>query len=106
MREFLFRLALKLGIWDVDELARKMPMSLFWEWLAFYRISPWGDEWRQSGRLAAVVAGASGCKIDHTFEDRFMPTGGRYRGMNQTEIEMLEELRKIGPIREQIDKRR
>lgn len=106
LREFLFRLALEIGVWDVDSLAEEMPMELFWEWMAFYRMSPWGDSWRQTGRLATIVGAAAGAKLPPDFEDKFMPCGGRYRGMNKSEVQMLEELRKIDAFREQIDGRR
>jgi hypothetical protein len=81
-------------------------MPLFWEWVAFYRISPWGDPWRRAGRHASIVAAAAGAKVESTFEDKFMPTGGKLRDMNQTEVEMLEKLRSIDAFREDIDRRR
>ena len=34
-----------LGTWDVDELAESMPVDLLYEWLAFYQLEPFGDEW-------------------------------------------------------------
>lgn len=95
MRAFLFRLALQLGVWDVDALARAMPVPLLVEWLAFYRMEPWGDDWRRTGRHAAIVAAAAGAKTDGELEEKFLPGGGIYRGMNQTEAQMLDELRKI-----------
>lgn len=106
LREFLFRLALALGVWNVDDLAERIPMDLFWEWAAFYRLCPWGDDWRRTGRLATIVAAAAGAKVEGDLEERFMPGGGKYRGMNQTEIEMIEELKKIPQIRAQFDARR
>jgi len=36
---------LSLGIWDVDSLAESMSVDLLYEWLAFYRLEPFGDEW-------------------------------------------------------------
>lgn len=83
-----------------------MPVWVMWYWMAYYRVSPWGDSWRRSGRLALVTASAMGAKLDSAFEDKFMPGGGKFRDMNQTEVEMLEELRKIEVFRDQIDKRR
>jgi predicted ATPase len=41
----LFRLALSLGIWDVDMLAESMSAELLFEWLGFYQLEPFGDEW-------------------------------------------------------------
>ncbi len=106
MREFLFRLALQIGEWDVDSLAEQMPMPVFWEWVAYFRLHPFGDDWRRTARLATIVAAASGAKVDDTMEDKFIPGGGRFRGMSQTEIEMWEELRKVPGFKEQLDKRR
>ena len=76
-REFLFRLALALGVWDVDALAASMPMPLVLEWMAYYIRAPFGDEWRRTGRLAGIVAAAAGAKVDGDLEEHFLPTGGR-----------------------------
>lgn len=100
------RLALEVGEWNVDALAEAIPMHLVWEWAAFYRLCPWGDEWRRSGRMTAVLAAAAGAKFEGELEERFMPGGGKYRGMNQTEIQMIEELKKIPAIKAQFDARR
>lgn len=105
-REFLFRLALQLGIWDVEALADSMPLPMFYDWLAFYRMSPWGDEWRRAGRLARIIALANGAKGVEDLEDNFMPGGGRYRGMNQSEIEMLKELKKIPQVQQRFENKR
>jgi hypothetical protein len=91
---------------DPDEMAERMPLPLVWEWIAFYQMEPFGDAWRRTGRLASIVAAASGAKVEGSMEDLFMPGGGKYRGMNQTEMQMLEELRKIPALREQIDRRK
>jgi hypothetical protein len=101
----LFRLAAKLGVWDVDGMAAQMPVGLFQEWMAFYMLEPFGDEWRRTGRLTALMAAAAGAKVDGELEEKFLPTGGIYRGMNQDEQQMLDELRKIPIFREQLDKR-
>jgi hypothetical protein len=102
----LFRLALHCGVWDVDALAEQMPMPLFWEWVAYFRLHPFGDEWRRTAKLATIVAAAAGARVDETFEDKFIPGGGRFRGMTQSEVEMWEELRKIPEIKQQFDRRR
>jgi hypothetical protein len=96
---------LQLGVWDVDAMAAKMSMPLVVEWMAFYIRSPFGDEWRRTGRLAGIVAAAAGAKVDGDLEEHFLPTGGRYRGLNQTEAQMLDELRKIPQLRAQLDNR-
>lgn len=32
----------------------------FNEWIAMYRLEPWGDDWAQAGTIAAAVFNASG----------------------------------------------
>ncbi len=100
------RLALAMGVWDVDALAEKIPLHLMWEWMAYYQLAPWGDDWRRTGRLATIVAAAAGAKVEGELEERFLPGGGKYRGMNQTEVEMIEELKKIPAVKAQFDARR
>ena len=95
MRAFLFRLALAVGEWDVDAIGSRIPMSLLVEWMAYWHVEPFGDDWRRSGRLATIVAAASGEKVEGELEEKFLPGGGIYRGMNQTEQQMLDEIRKI-----------
>ena len=104
-RLVLLRLALKLGVWDVDALADAMPMDTFQQWLAFYMVEPFGDEWRQAARLASVLVAASGAKIEGELEEKFLPGGGMYRGLNQDEARMLDELRKVPELRAQLDRR-
>lgn len=41
--EFGHRLALELGIWDVDALLEAIPVSKLLRWLAFYDRDPWGS---------------------------------------------------------------
>jgi hypothetical protein len=95
VRAFLFRLALAVGEWDVDAIGSRIPMSLLVEWMAYWHVEPFGDDWRRSGRLATIVAAASGAKVEGELEEKFLPGGGIYRGMNQTEQQMLDEIRKI-----------
>lgn len=103
---FLYRLALELGEEDPDALAERMPLSRLLGWLAYYQMEPFGDDWRRSGRLSSIVAAGFGVKVTGEMEDLFMPGGGRYRGMSQTEIEMVEELKKIDSYRESWDRRK
>lgn len=45
---FLYRLALKLGTWNVEGpggLAEVMPVDQLYGWMGYYLIEPWGDEW-------------------------------------------------------------
>lgn len=44
MRLTLYRLALAVGELDVDALQAKMSRRRLMEWLAFYRIDPWGEQ--------------------------------------------------------------
>lgn len=92
---FLFRLALAIGEWNVDKLAQEMTVPMLVDWLAYFRLEPFGDEWRRTGRLATIVAASSGAKVEGELEEKFLPGGGIYRGKNQTEQQMLDELRKI-----------
>lgn len=45
MLAFLYRLALKLGIWDVERLADEMSVDQLYGWMGYYHLEPWGDEW-------------------------------------------------------------
>lgn len=45
---FLYRLALQLGIWNVEDpggLAETMSVEQLYGWMAAYQLMPWGDEW-------------------------------------------------------------
>lgn len=101
----LFRLALKLGVWDVDGLAEAMPLDVFTRWAAFYMVEPWGDEWRRTARLASVMVAAAGAKAEGELEEKFLPGGGVYRGMNETEAQLYDELKKIPELRERLEQR-
>lgn len=101
----MFRLALQLGVWDVDALADSMTLDTFREWMAFYSVEPFGDEWRRTARLASVVAAAAGAKVEGELEEKFLPGGGIYHGLNAAECQMLDELRKVPELRDQLNKR-
>lgn len=72
-----------------------MPLDLLAEWMAFYRIEPFGDEWRRSARAATWTVAAAGAKVTDGFEDRFIPGGGQYRGMSAHEAAALDQLRQL-----------
>ena len=53
---FLYRLALRLGIWNVEGpggLADTMSWEQLEQWMAAFQLMPWGDEWL---RDAVVMA--------------------------------------------------
>lgn len=54
-RRFAFRLALALGVWDVDAMLERMSSGLLTEWEAFFRLEPWGAE-VENRRFALVAA--------------------------------------------------
>lgn len=60
------------------------------EWEAFWSIEPWGDDWRQTARLATTICTAWGAK--RLKEEMLMPS---HRKREQTKEEMLGELWKI-----------
>lgn len=60
--------------------------------MAYWIVEPFGDEWARTGKLAAVVAASQGAKVEPDFEEKFLPS---YRAPQQTEAQMIEELRKI-----------
>lgn len=83
-----------VGEWDVFGLERSISVPQLREWIAYYRLEPFGDEWRRTGRLAAVTAASNGVKIEHDMEDKFLPTY-RKGGPPMTDAEMQRELEKI-----------
>jgi hypothetical protein len=89
---FLHRLALKLGIWDVDALAEAMPVDLLYRWMAYYQLEPWGDEWLRSAVSFAQFRNVHKKKSDrmYTAQD-FMPVAKR----QQTPQQMLAVLNSI-----------
>lgn len=102
MEEFLYRLALAMGIWDVEAWKKRITVGQLKRWMAYYRVDPWGSDWRRAGRAAFITAQAMGAKIDEEAEEKFLPT---YRSAEQTEEQMIAELRKIGVFRKQMDER-
>lgn len=52
------RLALALGEVDVDGMLDRITPEQFVEWIAFYSLEPFGDEWRQAALIAAEAANA------------------------------------------------
>lgn len=73
-----------------------MPVSLWWEWLAYYEMDPFGrdrDDLR-AGIIAATVANAAhGRKRRKTYKPKdFMPKFDRRPKSWQQMLKMVEEL--------------
>lgn len=71
--------------------------------MAFYRLEPFGDEWRRTARSTVMVAGALGAKLKEDFEEMFLPTYDPRRP-TQTPEEMARELAKLKDIAERANK--
>jgi hypothetical protein len=89
-----------MRIWDVDGWKQEITLGQVKRWMAFYRNDPWGSDWRRTGRAAVVMANAFGAKVETDAEEKFLPT---YRQPEQTEAEMIAELKKIPGFREQLE---
>lgn len=58
----------------VAELGERMSSHEFSEWMAFYDIEPFGDEWRQSGQIVSAIANSNRKKGARPFKiEDFMP---------------------------------
>lgn len=44
MRVFAYRLAVRMGILNVDELLSRLTVPQFAEWMAYYQIEPFGQD--------------------------------------------------------------
>jgi hypothetical protein len=89
-----------MGIWDVETLKKEITLEQVRKWMAFYRVDPWGSDWRRAARMAVVSANAFGAKVDVDAEEKFLPT---YRQPEQTEEQMIAELKKIPGFRQQLE---
>ena len=67
--------------------------------MAYWRVEPFGDDWRRTGRLAAIVAGSMSSNAPPDLEETFLPS---YRAPQQTQEQMIEELRKIPLFAQQL----
>lgn len=79
---FTYRLALELGVWDVEKFKRSITRKQLRKWLVFYLIEPWGQPWLIAGRTTSLIrAGLTG-RFDKNDEERFLITyreGDEYR---------------------------
>lgn len=89
---FIYRLALELGIANVEQWKRRLTVRQLKLWMAAWRVSPFGDPWRMAARSALVTAAALGARPEPDAEERFLPS---FRERPQTPEEMRLELLKI-----------
>lgn len=80
---FAYRLALALGIWDVEAMLRDMSGAQLRGWMEFAQADPFGDERAdlRSAIIAMTVANAAGGK---TKVEDFMPKFSRPRKTPQS----------------------
>ena len=86
-----------MGVWDIEDWKRRITLRQIRQWMAFWKVEPFGDDWRRSGRAALVMSGG---KIEPGTEDKFLPS---YREKQQTEAELIAELKKIPVFRKQLE---
>lgn len=76
MQLFAHRLALELGIWDVDGMLEAMPARQLNRWLAYYSLEPFGAVRGdiQAGVIASTVANVHRGKTQTAFTPNdFLP---------------------------------
>jgi hypothetical protein len=95
----LFRLALAMHEPDVDAFASRITIRTLAMWQGFWDVEPFGDEWRQVGRLMNVIRAMAGVDVKVEDEEKLMPND---RPPVQTEAEMIAELAKIPAFAEQL----
>ena len=56
MRQFAFHLARTVArTVDVDGMLEGMDPGMFSQWLEYYQLQPWGDDWLQAGVVASTA---------------------------------------------------
>ena len=74
---------------DVDHLLDSLTSKQISEWVAFYSLEPFGNEWRQAGVVAATIAEAfrdsKQRRKPFTPED-FIPSGKDTSVKNSTQL--------------------
>ena len=83
-----------MGTADVQGLAKTLNIRDFRRWFAYYRLEPFGNDWRRTAKLATITAAALGAKVQEDFEEMFLPTFDPSRP-RQTPEQMMAELAKI-----------
>jgi len=85
-------------VWDVEQtedcLMNRISLEQLKRWMAYYRVEPFGDDWRRTGRLGTMVAAAVGATVKPEAEEMFMPHFDASQP-TQTEAEMMAELMKL-----------
>lgn len=93
---FLYRLALRLGIWNVEGpggLADQMSWEQLVGWMAAFQLMPWGDEWLRDAVVMAQNYNANRPKGKPPMKvHEFMPVPQRA----QTQDEMMRILQSVG----------
>lgn len=100
----MYRLALEMKIWNVEEWSRSITTSQLRWWLAYYRVEPFGQVWRRAARMVSMLGAFWTGKYSDEAEEAFLPTYRKDRV--QTEEEMLAELRKCPIFAQQMDERK
>ena len=94
---FLYRLALQLGIWNVEDpggLADQMSWKQTQGWMAAFQLMPWGDEWLRDAVLMTQTYNIHRPKGKPAMEPHdYMPVDKRQQ--SQTPEQMLSLLSSI-----------
>ena len=75
-----------MGRVDVDGMLAEMSCEQFDEWRAFDRIQPFGDEWRQVGKVCQILAAVNGATME---EESFMPIAKRPKTAEEIQAVMV-----------------
>ncbi len=97
---FVYRLAMSCGIWNVEAWKRKLTIRQLRHWMAYWRVEPFGDEWRRSARAALTAAAGFGARPEPDSEERFLPS---FREKPQTFEQLKAELAKIPAFAKQME---
>jgi hypothetical protein len=97
---FTYRLALQLKIDQVEAWKQRLTVRQLKRWMAYWRVEPFGDEWRMAARQSLTAAAAFGAKPDAESEDKFLPS---YREKPQTLEDIRRELSKIPGFAKQME---
>jgi hypothetical protein len=81
---FLYRLALQLGIWDVEKLAEEMSVDQLYGWMAAFQLMPWGDEWlRDAVHMAQTYNSHRAPRAAAMEPADFLPVRQREKSVNE-----------------------